>query len=441
MKNRKVTIILVSLIILIGSVIFFVYKKENKVYEEVKENKITLAIMVERSENKYVEYKSREWPKYGYRFNPEKTECIDRNKNIIGNLVEYDVKANIAYMKSSRSAFCTLYFDKDNSAPSISEESFYVGSTIDQQYTTKVNEEVHIKIEDDDVMEYCLSLDSDSRSCEGKWNDIPEIDEEGWFKVENFNLGETNGEKIVYLYLKDGARNIASKEDRITLDTEGPSCKLWGESTTWTNGNRTIKWGCEDKNGCKVEEKGSKEYTTTIKIGDEISAYEIEDMLGNKTTCSGLQPNVYVDKDKPTITFGLSGTTATYTCSDTGGSNIVGTSTGTKTLSGTSNITYTATCTDGAGNSKTDSHTYVYSSCLYGTNTCKSGYIYGRWSSESIVCNCSPNATTQCSAYVGSDCAAAGCINNRCYGKQTRTATYSSCATGSNTCVGGFKFN
>ena len=296
MKNRKITIILISLIILIGSVIFFVYRKDEKVYEDIKENKITLAIMVEKGTGKYVEYKSKEWPKYGYKY--VKAECVDRDRNNIGNLITYDALTYEARMKSTRTAFCTLYFDKDNSAPVISDESFYVGESIDQEYTNKINEEVHIKIDDDDVIEYCLSLDSDSRSCNNNWNTIPELTD-GWFTVSSFNLGNTDGTKIVYLYLKDEARNISSKEDSIVLDTTNPTCKLWGESTSWTKNNRTIRWGCEDAtSGCKAGEVGNKEYNTTTKTST--IQYEIEDNAKNKITCN-LTANVYVDKAAPTL--------------------------------------------------------------------------------------------------------------------------------------------
>ena len=287
---------MISLIVLIGSVIFFVYRKDEKVYEDIKENKITLAIMIEKGTGKYVEYRSRTWPKSGYRYS--KAECVDRDRKNIENFIVYDALTYTAYMKSTRTAFCTLYFDKDNSAPVISDGSFYVGESIDQEYTNKVNEEVHIKIEDDDVIEYCLSLDSDSRSCNNNWNTIPELTD-GWFTVPAFNLGNTDGTKVVYLYLKDGARNISSKDDSIVLDTTNPTCKLWGESTSWTKNNRTIKWGCEDAtSGCKVGEVGNKEYNTTTKTST--IQYEIEDNAKNKITCN-LTANVYVDKTTPTL--------------------------------------------------------------------------------------------------------------------------------------------
>ena len=102
------------------------------------------------------------------------------------------------------------------------------------------------------------------------------------------------------MYLKDGAKNISDAEkDKITLDTVAPSCRLWDESTTWTNGNRTIRYGCnDDGSGCKQVEKGNQLFQTTAKTGI-IKNYTIEDNAGNVNNCNGISANVYVDKTAP----------------------------------------------------------------------------------------------------------------------------------------------
>ena len=127
--------------------------------------------------------------------------------------------------------------------------------------------------------------------------------------------------------------------------------------------------------------------------------------------------------------------TATYTCSNGGsGSPLTGTTSGSRSLTGTSNITYTVTCTDEAGNSTTSSHTYKYSSCASGSNTCSPGYVYGQWGSYG-GCTLPPSQafsdnTTEC-RLCGEDL----------YQCRTRTQSYSNCASGSNTCASGFKLN
>ena len=298
MKNKKrITTRIIIVIILVISILFLVQPRR-RFNNMVIKNEKTLAIMVEKSDGKYIEYRGKKWPKIGYRFNPDKTSCVDRDKNDIGNLIEYDARQNIAIMKSNRSAYCTLYFDIDIKAP---EGSFYIGKEESQEYTNNKNEEIHIKIEDDDAIEYCLTNTKDSASCIGKWQELPALDEDNWFKTTDYDLGN-DGEVIAYLYLKDGAKNISEvKEDKIVLDTIKPECTLNGDSTTWTNGDRTISWGCKDTgSGCVNDNIRNQEYTTTTKI-DTIPMYNISDRAGNTNTCEERTVNVYVDKTAPNI--------------------------------------------------------------------------------------------------------------------------------------------
>ena len=247
MKNRKKTTIISVLIILVIGVIFFAYKNDRKLYkEEINRNKM-FAIMIEKGDGKYIEYRSKKWPEYGYKYNKEKTKCVDRDRKDIGNIIEYDARINEATMKSRRSAYCTLYFDIDKIAPVIQDASFYIGKYVNQEYTNNRNEEIHIKIDDDDVIEYCLLNEKDSDKCE--WKALPELDENNWFVTTEHTLTEGDGTKEVYLYLKDEAKNISEeKEASIKLDQTGPECRIDGESTTWIKGNRTISWGCSASN-------------------------------------------------------------------------------------------------------------------------------------------------------------------------------------------------
>ena len=112
MNKRIYTILSITIVVLIG-IIFLAYSKKDNIYkEEVKEElkMKTFAIMIEKADGKYIEYRGKEWPKVGYVFNKEKTTCVDRDKEDIGNIVEFDVKTKVATMKSKTSSFCTLYF-------------------------------------------------------------------------------------------------------------------------------------------------------------------------------------------------------------------------------------------------------------------------------------------------------------------------------------------
>ena len=115
------------------------------------------------------------------------------------------------------------------------------------------------------------------------------------FTVDLDKLG--TGKYTIKVIAYDNYKTISSnKSEEITIDKTGPSCgSITGESTTWTNQDRTISVKCDDNggSGCK-KEKYSKTFTDTIKI----SYISIYDKAGNKTNC---KVNVYIDKIPPEI--------------------------------------------------------------------------------------------------------------------------------------------
>ena len=185
-----------------------------------------------------------------------------------------------------------------------------------------------------------------------------------------------------------------------------------------------------------------------------------------------------VDKTAPTIAFGISGDlgkTAVINCSDTLSGIATSSKQTTQTLSGTADKTIQGSCTDQAGNSATDSHTYKYNSCKTGSNTCTGGYV------ETNCSSCYYGSPSECQGgyvqgsckkWVNRPCGSGACDTpNVCYsntgdGKSYCAACsgyyqvwddcvsvtpdtcsygcdseYDSCATGSNTCQGGFNLN
>ena len=110
-------------------------------------------------------------------------------------------------------------------------------------------------------------------------------------------------------------------------------------------------------------------------------------------------------------------------------------------LSGTSNRTINGTCTDNAGNSVSGSHTYRYSTCARGENTCRYGCdtcsnCVGGWVSytDSVWVPCKGATVEQCpSKMTPANCK----LNDGWYSKFAgpglpwccRTA-YDSCASG-----------
>ena len=81
----------------------------------------------------------------------------------------------------------------------------------------------------------------------------------------------------------------------VKLDKTAPTCgKTTGDSTKWTNKDRTIKQACSDKNSGCVK----KTYEHTYDSDKKTSHITIKDNAGNTTKC---EVNVYVDKTAPVM--------------------------------------------------------------------------------------------------------------------------------------------
>ena len=115
---------------------------------------------------------------------------------------------------------------------------------------------------------------------------------------------QTTGSGYYYLIASacDNSGNCTTtKSNRFMLDNEAPSCGSWlGQSTTWTNSNRTITMtGTDSKSGIKSGNAFSKTYSSGVTTTESLS-HVVEDNLGNTRTCTATV-NVYVDKSTPTI--------------------------------------------------------------------------------------------------------------------------------------------
>ena len=81
-----------------------------------------------------------------------------------------------------------------------------------------------------------------------------------------------------------------------------------------------------------------------------------------------------LDNTPPVLTFGIDDNHTTATGTCSDPeSGIEGNTTFTQALSGTSNVDVSFTCTNAAGLSTTETYTYTYSTCATGENTCKYG--------------------------------------------------------------------
>ena len=101
--------------------------------------------------------------------------------------------------------------------------------------------------------------------------------------------------------IRDGAGNVTacSKTADVYVDKDAPTCNAFtGESTTWTNSNRTISGSASDS-GSGTSSKFSKTYNSGTTKTAEVS-FVAKDNVGNTTTCKKTA-NVYVDKEGPKL--------------------------------------------------------------------------------------------------------------------------------------------
>lgn len=118
----------------------------------------------------------------------------------------------------------------------------------------------------------------------------------------NENSFETTINEVgtYYVCAKDKAGNYSedysSKVIEVKMiDAVPPTCVWNGESTSWTQNDRTISLGCEDVNGsgCTLNNTISKTYNSNTKTDKWY--YIISDVAGNETICEK-EADVYVDK-------------------------------------------------------------------------------------------------------------------------------------------------
>ena len=143
---------------------------------------------------------------------------------------------------------------------------------------------------------YCASTSS---ACK------PEID------ITNSNdfISKTANNGTYYINYKAVNRDGVTKTGQfvVNVDKNDPVCTHSGDSTTWTNSNRTIYYGCNNSSsnsGCLIKNQNvataSHVFDTTRKTAT-ISAYTIVSGAGKEKTCPERTANVYVDKKNPTI--------------------------------------------------------------------------------------------------------------------------------------------
>ena len=160
--------------------------------------------------------------------------------------------------------------------------------------------------------------------------------------------------------VKDKAGNSVScpANQTVKIDKTKPTCKSSGGSSSWTNGDRTLKGTCSDKGGSGCAGNVRKTFNSETNT-NKASPGKVKDKAGNTTTCPANQ-TVRIDKTAPTCkssggnsSWTDESRTLKGTCSDKGGSGCVGNIS--KTFNSETNTTKASpgTVKDKAGNTTT----------------------------------------------------------------------------------------
>ena len=191
MKNKKIVVIITSMILLIGGILFV-----NKIYNKSKNKRIpkrsNLAIMVKSESG---EYQSTDAiPKGNYVLNKEKTICENN-----GKVLNYDSttgKVSFSFIGSDR---CSLYFDKisDNEKPVINNLTVN-----DTAVTATLTDNIELS-------GYGISTSNS-------------VEPTSWTSISgtSYDLSTTiTTEGTYYLWVKDSSGNKTTKEFTISLGT------------------------------------------------------------------------------------------------------------------------------------------------------------------------------------------------------------------------------
>ena len=189
------------------------------------------------------------------------------------------------------------------------------GSTSSYIITAKTKTQVEL-----DTTEYYVDMTKSNIVLQG----VGETDSSVKYKLDGnkglYKLTVAGGEKEGYLYfnfkdLKDiegkaidtttinSEISNVSNNKQIIVDNTAPTCSWSGENSDWTNNDVSITLtGVDNYKMNSSKSTHTKIYNQSgIELSTDNLSYEVEDMAGNKTTCSKTV-NVYYDKKPPTKT-------------------------------------------------------------------------------------------------------------------------------------------
>ncbi len=337
MKNKKFITILIVLLTMLS--VFLVFKKDTSVVEKNKVSKIErkeFSIYKEQTFNgkDWKESNDTTFPTSGYLLNTTQTMCYDYN----GNKIEYKptqelTKGSIdgrVTIESSKTIYCELYFDIDNKVPEVNGFSITGktsgGTELNNGFTYQTeNIPYTLEYVDTDVTQYCIS---NTIECT-EWTEISK-------KTNTLTIEATDGEKTMYIYLKDKANNVSVTTDKstttITVDRTAPVINTFtltgaadtsesqtlSDPSTYTHTNNitynasitesNIESYCVYEENCDYKTTGSTTLNTSYILKDIEGSHsvkiKVKDKAGNESDISS--QSIKLDKINPVATISSS---------------------------------------------------------------------------------------------------------------------------------------
>ncbi len=118
---KRKSILIIVLVILEIICMFLMYKslsdKKTQIDDVALNDKNIIsedmfALMIQQEDKSYIESESNTWPTEGYKFNTEKSGCINMNGEKIENALSYNENTKKITITTTKTSYCYFYFDK-----------------------------------------------------------------------------------------------------------------------------------------------------------------------------------------------------------------------------------------------------------------------------------------------------------------------------------------
>ncbi len=327
-------VLLLTLLLIVG---INVSNKPETIVKEISKEQIRkeFAIYKQNTEKtKYEEVEENTFPDKGYLLNEILTKCYGYNKEeitpipVTQELTKGSIDGRVT-IESSKTIYCELYFDLDNKEPEVNEFSITGktsnGDTLNNGFTYQTdNIPYTLTYDDKDVTQYCISNTSECT----EWKEIKE-------KIDTLTIDASDGEKTMYIYLKDKANNVSvtttKSTAKIIVDRTKPVVKTFAltgaadegqqlsDSKQYTHTknityNATIEESnidsyCIYEDSCNYQTTSSttltnKEYSLNDIEGSHSVKIRVKDKAGNESDINTTSTqSIKLDKTNPTATI------------------------------------------------------------------------------------------------------------------------------------------